>query len=328
MRDGGAALPRLTILGAIHADAMALLQARPDVEVNVVAEALAPRDRIAEAIAGTNAIVVRTAKLDAELLASAPDLKIVSRHGVGCDSVDVAWMSAQGLPVAITVGGNDRSVAEHALGMMLGLAKDFERQTDFTRRSDWSVRETHRGFDLEGRVLLILGHGRIGSRTAELALAFGMEVLAYDPYVDTYPPGVTRVTDLGQGLGRADIVSIHVPKYAETTPLVGAAQVAAMKPGAILINCARGGIADEVAVAGALRSGHLGGYGCDVYAEEPAGRDNPILSAPNTILTPHSAAMTPQGMRRMGMISAQNALDCLDGRLNPDMIFNRKELGL
>ncbi|MEM9140839.1 MAG: hydroxyacid dehydrogenase [Pseudomonadota bacterium] len=321
-------MPRLTILGAIHPDAMALLEARSDISVNIVAEALAERSQIAEAIAGTDAIVVRTAKLDAELLARAPDLEIVSRHGVGCDSVDVAWMSAQGLPVAITVGGNDRSVAEHALGMMLGLAKDFERQTDFTRRSDWSVRETHRGFDLEGRVLLVLGHGRIGSRTAELALAFGMEVLAYDPYVDAYPPGVRRVTDMAEGLGLADIVTIHVPKSPETTPLVGAAEVAAMRQGAILINCARGGIADEDAVAAALRSGHLAGYGCDVYAEEPAGPDNPVLSAPNTILTPHSAAMTPQGMRRMGMISVQNALDCLDGRLDPDMIFNRKELGL
>ena len=321
-------MPRLTILGAVHEDAMALLHARPDIEVNVVTQALAPRAEIEAAVAGTNAIVVRTAKIDAPLLRTAPDLKVVSRHGVGCDSVDVAWMSEQGLPVAIAVGGNDRSVAEHVLGMMLGLAKDFERQTDYTRRSDWTVRETHKGFDLEARTLLILGYGRIGSRTAELALAFGMEVLAYDPYVDTYAPGVNRVTDMADGLRRADIVTIHVPKYAETTPLMGSAAVAAMRPGAILINCARGGIADEAAVAAALRSGHLAGYGCDVFGEEPAGPDNPILAAPNTILTPHSAAMTPQGMRRMGMISVQNALDCLDGNLRPEMIFNRKELGL
>ena len=280
------------------------------------------------AVTGTNAIAVRTTKIDAPLLEMCPDLKIISRHGVGCDSVDVAWMSERDLPVAIAVGGNDRSVAEHALGMMLGLAKDFARQTDFTQRADWSVRETHKGFDLEGRTLLILGYGRIGTRTAELALALGMNVMAYDPYVDIYPSGVTRVNALKDGLADADIVSIHVPKYDQTTPLVGAAEIDIMRPGTILINCARGGIADEAAVAKALQDGHLGGYGCDVFNVEPAGPENPILAAPNTILTPHSAAMTPQGMRRMGMIGLQNVLDCFDGCLKPEMIFNRKELGL
>ena len=319
---------RLTILGAHHPDAMSLLTARSDIEVNVVEAALAPRGEIEAAVAGTNAIAVRTAKIDAPLLELCPDLKIVSRHGVGCDSVDVDWMSRRQLPVAITVGGNDRSVAEHALGMMLGLAKDFERQTEFTRRADWSVRETHKGFDLEDKTLLILGHGRIGSRTAELALAFGMKVFAYDPYVDAYPAGVTRVVNMTDALAMADIVTIHVPKYRETTPLVGTEEVTAMKPGAILINCARGGIADEPAVAKALHDGHLGGYGCDVFSVEPATSDNPILTAPNTILTPHSAAMTPQGMRRMGMIGLQNVLDCFDDCLKPEIIFNRKELGL
>ena len=210
--------------------------------------------------------------------------------------------------------------------MMLSLAKDFTRQTDYTRRSDWSVRETHKGFDLDERTLLIVGHGRIGSRVGELARAFGMRVLASDPHV-TVPEGIEQV-DLATGLAAADIVTVHVPKWPDTTPLIGAAQIAQMRPGAILINCARGGIVDEGPCAEALHSGHLGGYGCDVFSQEPAGPDNPILSVPNTILTPHSAAMTPQGMRNMGMISIQNVLDCLDGKLRPEMIFNRKELGL
>ncbi|MEM6662476.1 MAG: hydroxyacid dehydrogenase [Pseudomonadota bacterium] len=321
-------MPRLTILGSHHPDAMSLLDARPDVAVNVVPEALAPRDVIAEAIAGTDAIAVRTAKLDADLLDTAPDLKIVSRHGVGTDSVDVAHMSTRGLPVSITVGGNDRSVAEHTLGMMLGLAKDFERQTGCTRDADWSVRETHKAFDLDDRTLLIVGHGRIGSRVSQLALAFGMRVLAHDPYINDFPEGVGVASTLEQGLAEADIVTVHVPKNAETTGLIGTDAIAAMRPGAILINCARGGIADEAAVAEALHSGHLRGYGCDVFSVEPSGPDNPIHHAPNTILTPHSAAMTPQSMRRMGMIGIQNVLDCFDGKLRPEMIFNREELGL
>jgi len=321
-------LPRLTILGAVHPDAMALLDARPDVEVKIVADALAPRAEVEAAVAGAHAINVRTTRIDAPLLETCPELKIVSRHGVGCDSVDVDWMSARGLPVAITIGGNDRSVAEHTLGMMLGLAKDFTRQTEHTRRADWSVRESHKGFDLEDRTLLIVGHGRIGGRVGQLARAFGMRVLAHDPYIAGVPEGIERVPTLADGLVGADIVTIHVPKSPETTPLIGAAEIAAMKPGAILINCARGGIVAEAPCAKALHDGQLAGYGADVFSDEPAGPDNPILSAPNTILTPHSAAMTPQGMRRMGMLSIQNVLDCIDGCLKPEMVFNRQALGL
>lgn len=321
-------MTRLTILGAVHPDAMTLLDARPDIAVTVVANSLSPRAEIEAAVRGADAINVRTTPIDAPLLEMCPDLKIVSRHGVGCDNVDVAWMSRHRLPVAISVGGNDRSVAEHTLGMMLGLAKDFQRQTDAVRSADWSIRETHRGFDLEERTLLILGYGRIGRRVAELALAFGMRVFAYDPFVETYAAGVTRETDLSAALSRADIVSIHVPKKEDTAPLLGPAEISAIRPGAILINCARGGIAHEDAIAEALGTGHLAGYGSDVFSTEPAPKTNPILSAPNTLLTPHSAAMTPQGMRRMGMISIQNVLDCLDGCLKPEMVFNREALSL
>lgn len=321
-------MPRLTILGAIHPDGMALLDQRPDVDVTVVEATLPPRGAIEAAVRGTNAIEVRTARIDAPLLEMAPDLRIVSRHGVGCDSVDVDWMSARGLPVAISAGGNDRSVAEHTIGMMLGLARDFERQTAYTRRADWSVREAPRAYDLDGRTLLVVGHGRIGSRVAELARAFGMRVIARDPYVKRFPEWVEVAPSLGDGLAEADIVTVHTPRNPETIDLIGAPEIAAMRAGALLINCARGGIVNERAAADALHSGHLGGYGADVFDIEPADAANPVLTAPNTILTPHSAAMTPEGMRKMGMIAIQNVLDCFDGCLRPEMIFNRKELGL
>jgi len=321
-------VPRLTILGALHPDAMALLDARPDIEVTLVEDPHASQSEIAAAITGADAIEVRTATINAPLLDLAPDLKIISRHGVGCDSIDVAAMSARGLPVAIAVGGNDGTVAEHTLGMILGLAKDFERQTARVREADWSVRASPRGFDIEGRTLLVVGHGRIGSRVARLARAFGMRVIARDPYVDGFPAGIEVAETLEAGLAEADIVTVHTPKNPETIDLIGAPEIACMRPGAILINCARGGIVNEAAAAAALRSGQLGGYGCDVFSDEPVTADNPILGAPNTILTAHCAASTPEGMRRMGMIAIQNVLDCLDGCLRPDMIFNREELGL
>jgi len=321
-------MPRLTILGAVHPDAMALLAARPDIEVTLLEAAMPPRAEVEAAVAGTDAIEVRRVKIDAGLLELAPDLQVVSRHGVGCDSVDVAWMSERGRPVAIAAGGNDRAVAEHTLGMILGLARELERQTIATRNSDWSVATTLRSFDIEGRTLLVVGYGRIGSRVAELAQAFGMRVIARDPYVDDFAEGVEVAGTLEAGLREADIVTVHTPKTPETIDFIGAAEIATMPPGAILINCARGGLVNEAATAAALRSGHLGGFGCDVFTVEPAGPGNPLLAAPNTILTPHSAAMTPRSIRRMGMIAIQNVIDCFDGCLKPEMIFNRKELGL
>lgn len=319
-------MPRITVLGTHHPDAMALLAARPEFDVDVVVEALAPREEVLAAVKGTDALAVRVQKIDAPLLETCPDIRIVSRHGVGCDSVDVAWMTARGKPVAIAAGGNDRSVAEHTLGMMISLAREFDRLTGATRSSDWSVRGDLRAFDLDERTVLIVGHGRIGSRVAELARVFGMHVLVNDPYINA-PEGVESVS-LEQGLARADIVTVHCPKNAETVDLIGAEAIAAMRPGSILINCARGGIVNEPACAAALHDGHLRAYGCDVFSEEPAGPDNPILTAPNTILTPHSAAWSPQSMRRMGMIGIQNILDCFDGKLRPEMVFNAKELGL
>jgi D-3-phosphoglycerate dehydrogenase len=318
----------ITILGAFHPDAMALLAERPDVSVTVVEAAHAPRDEVAAAIRGANGIAVRTQRLDAELLASVPGLEIVSRHGVGCDSVDVEWMSARGLPVAIAAGANDRSVAEHTMGMMLALSRDLLRQTEALSRADWSVRASQRAFDLGGKTLLVVGYGRIGRRVAALGQAFGMRVVARDPYVGGLAPGILVAGTLEEGLAGADVVTLHVPLNAETRHMIDERAIAATRPGALLINCARGGIADEAAVARALGAGHLAGYGADVFDVEPVDPANPILGAPNVVLSPHTAASTPEGMRAMGMQTVRNVLDCFDGRLDPEMVFNRHELGL
>ncbi len=319
-------MKKLTILGAIHPDAMALAESRDDVSITLVHPNFTPRETLEWTARGAHGIAVRGARLDADLLGGIPELQIVTRHGVGCDTVAVDWMSANGKPVAIAVGGNDRAVAEHTLGMMLSLARDYKSLTQDCHDARWTPRAEVPSFDLQERTLLIVGHGRIGSRVAELARVFGMRVLVSDPYVNV-PEGVEPVS-LEQGVAEADIVTVHCFKNEETTGLIGADAIAAMKPGAILINCARGGIVDEDACAAALHSGHLRGYGCDVFSIEPMTPDNPILSAPNTILTPHSAATTPQGTRKMSLIGIQNVLDCFDGKLRPEMVFDRRELGL
>ncbi|MEL6998860.1 MAG: hydroxyacid dehydrogenase [Pseudomonadota bacterium] len=321
-------MKKLTILGSIHPDAMALAEARPDVEVTVAPGIHLPPDEILAVAEGAHAIGVRNAILRKDLLQQLPDLEIISRHGVGCDSIDVDWMSAHGKPVAIAVGGNDSSVAEHTLAMMLTLARDLANQHEGVAAADWAVRQRVRPFDIRGKTLLIVGFGRIGSRVAPLAKAFGMEVIAHDPYVTVTADGVEQVATLSEGLARADVVTVHTPLNAETRGLIGAQALATMPPGALLINNARGGICDETSVAEALISGHLAGHGVDVFDGEPVDPANPLLTAPNTLMTPHSASMTPQGMRAMATIMIQNILDHFDGRLSPTMVFNRKELGL
>lgn len=321
-------MKKLTILGAIHPDAMALAETRDDISITLVHPNFVERETLEWSTRGSSAIAVRGARLDADLLAGIQDLEIVSRHGVGCDTVAVDWMSANGKPVAIAVGGNDRSVAEHTLGMILSLSRDFIPQNEAMRHSDWNVRDRVAPSDINGQTILIVGFGRIGKRVAPLAQAFGLRVLAYDPYVDTYPEGIERVADLDSVLPDVDIVTVHTPLNEETRGIIGPAELTAMHPGSILINNARGGVCDEDAVAMALSSGHLGKYGTDVFSVEPATSDNPITTAPNALMTPHSASMTPQAMRAMGMIMIQNIFDQFDGRLKPEMVFNRKELGL
>ena len=321
-------MKKLTILGAIHPDAMALAQSRKDVSITVVHPLHVSRETLEWSTRGAHAVAVRAAALDADMLARIENLEIISRHGVGCDSIDVDWMSANGKPVAIAVGGNDRSVAEHTLGMILTLSRDLLAQNAALGDADWTVRSRVDPRDIEGETLLIAGYGRIGRRVAVLAQAFGMRVLAYDPYVEEYAEGVERITDLSQGLAEADAVTVHTPLNAETRGLIGAGELAAMRPGGILINNARGGICDEVSVAEALHSGHLRGHGVDVFDGEPVDPANPLLSAPNTLRTPHSASMTRQATRSMATIMIQNIFDCFDDRLRPEMVFNRKELGL
>ena len=321
-------MKKLTILGAIHPDAMALAESRDDVSITLVHPNRVPRETLEWSTRGAHAIAVRDSRLDSDLLAGIKGLEIVSRHGVGCDSVDVEWMSTNGKPVAIAAGANERTVAEHTLAMILTLARKLIPQHQAMCGTDWSVRDQVAPFDIEEKTLLIVGCGRIGRRVVPLAQAFRMQVIAYDPYVDSLPEGVSRADDLQSALQGADFVSVHTPLNDETRNIIGPAQLTAMPPGGILINNARGGICDEEAVAEALTTGHLAGYGTDVFSAEPVTPDNPILSAPNTLMTPHSASMTPQALRALGTIMIQNIFDHFDGCLKPERVFNRKELGL
>ena len=273
------------------------------------------------ALAETDAIVARVQKIGAEVFAAAPNLKVISRHGVGCDSIDLNAAKAAGVTVAISAGANDGAVAEHTMALMLAAAKRLREMGEITR-NDWSARTGRLSADLTGRKTLVLGYGRIGRRVAPLCRAFGMEVVLHDlRLTGAEKDGFAIAPTLEEGLKGAGALSVHVPLDETTRAMIGARELALMAPGALVVNAARGGIIDEDALTAAVRSGHVMGAATDVFSEEPVLKDNPLLALDDAILTPHSAAMSPESMRLMAVIAAENALAGVAGTLESGMIF-------
>jgi D-3-phosphoglycerate dehydrogenase len=320
-------MPHVVCLRAVHPEALEALRAAPGVTVEVLDPV--NEETVARAMPRAHAVIVRATRIDRAFLAHAPELRIVARHGVGYDAVDVPALTERGIPLTVTPDANAICVAEHALMLMLSTARGTAAYDRKTRALEWSTPPVPTTFDLNGRTVLVMGFGRIGGRVARLCKAFEMTVLVRDPFI---PPntikgaGFVPVKDLHAGLAAADIVTIHLPSSAETRGIVSAEFLAQMKPGAVLVNTARGTLVDEAALAGALRSGHLAAAGLDVFWDEPVRADNPLLAAPNVVLTPHSAAATEQGLRRMALSCADSILACFRGELDEEVVINREVL--
>lgn len=315
-------MPHMLIAGRLHPSGLALLGAAEGVTFDYVeatdAAAYVPLVGAAEAL------VIRTQPLTAEIIGRAPRLRVVSRHGVGYDSIDVAALSARGVPLAIVGAVNARSVAEHAMALMLACAKDLRAMDAAVRGDAWGLRDGYAGRELGGARLLILGYGRSGRLLARMAAGFDMEIDAFDPYVSAAEPPARLVGDLGAALAAADFVSVHAPKG--DRPALGAAEIARMKPGAILVNTARGGVVDEAALAAALREGRIAAAGIDVFGAEPPRAGEELTGLERVALTPHVAGLSREAMERMAVVSVQNALDFFAGRLDPALVVNRDAL--
>ena len=267
---------------------------------------------------------------EAEIKA-APHLKVIARHGVGYDLIDVAAATRARLPVMITGIANSPSVAEHALYLMLELAKRGLAFHSMVSENRWGQRMAH-GLpgDLFEKTVLIVGFGRIGTRLAKMCLALGMRVCIYDPYVDAT---TIRAADchpesnLNDALAKVDFVSINCPKNAETTSLISEKQFALMKPAAFIVNTARGGIIDEAALHIALTTGRIAGAGLDVLESEPPDLQNPLLKLPNVILQPHMAGVTREALDRMAISLVNNVLSVLDGHPDLNNVVNKEIYG-
>lgn len=313
------------VAGKIHQAGIALLQSRPEIETILVdpvtAEAYRPH------LAQADAVLIRTQPLTAADIAAAPRLRIVSRHGVGYDAVDVQALTARRIPLAIVGDVNSRAVAEHTLMLMLAAARRTVAHHLAATQGNWNERNRFDAVELDGKTLLVLGFGRIGRRVAELAQAFGMKIMAYDPYVaeDGFTTrGIVRVQSIAEALPLADVITVHLP--GGTGPAIGQSELHIMKAGSIIVNAARGGIIDEQALDQALRDRSIHAAALDVLSEEPPASDHPLINNPFVTISPHNAGLTEECAMRMSLAAAQNIIDCFDGRLSSNLVANADAL--
>ena len=317
-------MPHVLIAGKIHAAGLDLLRAAMDVSFDFVSEVSV--ESFLPYLAAADAILIRTQPLRETEIAKAPKLKIVSRHGVGYDAVDVAALNARRIPLAIVGDVNSRAVAEHTLMLMLSAARRTVAHDQASRGGEWNVRNRFETTELDGKTLLVIGFGRIGRRVADLARAFGMTVLAHDPFAKDLA-GAEAVASIDTALPRADYVSLHLPSMPGGA-VIGAREITLMKPSATIINAARGGLVDEAALDAALRESRLAAAALDTLADEPPKPGNPLLQNPKVTISPHSAGLTDECTARMAISAAQNILDCFAGKLDRKLVVNAEAIGL
>jgi D-3-phosphoglycerate dehydrogenase len=321
-------MPTVLLYDAIDPAGVALLRERA--EVRIVSVPANDRGALMAALPEADAAILRYYHFGRDAIAAAPRLRLIQRHGVGYDRVDVAAATERRIPVATVGEANSVTVAELTLYFMLAAAKQGLALDRATRAGDWASRETTLTIELYEKNALIIGFGRIGSRVAPRCRAFGMTVHVCDPYVSETTIRdncCIPVRDFRAVLPEMDFVTVHTPLTPETNRLFDRATLARMKPGAVLINTARGQIADNDAVAEALDRGALFAAGFDVFEPEPPGTLHPLVRHQRTVLTPHAAALTRECNRRTSIRCARNALDAIDGRLDPSYVVNPAALG-
>ena len=309
---------KIFITQTLSQGARALLNQRDDIELVEFPNLISAKDfeALLKSHAPVHGVALGATAFGETELEASKDMKVVTRIGVGYDAVDVPALSRRKVPLMVAGSANSPSVAEQALFMMLMLAKRAIEMDTMVKEGTWPHRLGKLPFDLYGKTVLIVGFGRIGTRTARRCLAMEMNVLVYDPYKgadNNKAAGCQPVSDLDAALPRADFVTLHCPKTAETVGLMNAARIARMKPRAYLVNTARGGIVVEKDLYDALASGRLAGAGLDVFEQEPPPTSNPLFALPNVITAPHVAGVTVEAVDRMSEQTARNLLSALDG---------------
>jgi D-3-phosphoglycerate dehydrogenase len=274
-------------------------------------------EAIAADVVDCEAILARTAPFSAGVLEAGKKLKVISRHGVGYDNIDVAKATELGIWVTFAPESNANTVAEHTIGCILALARNFVQLDMETRAGNWGIRDKLLGTDLAGKVLGIVGLGKIGRRVAQKASqGLDMKVVGYDPFLkpEQIAEFATPVVSMDGVFSLADFVTLHVPGGASTRGIVDKTMFEIMKKTAFLINASRGDVVVEADLIEALRNGTIAGAAIDVYEKEPPEKDNPLMGMSNVLLTPHNASQTRECMVRMALHAAQGIDEVLSGR--------------
>lgn len=306
---------RILIADKLDDEGLVVLRA----EAEVVERPTITQEELEQAIGEFDALVVRSRpQVTAAVLqagAAGGRLRVVGRAGVGVDNIDVNAATENGVTVVNAPTGNTVAAAEHAVAMLLALARHIPQADQSMRAGEWK-RSKFMGTEVRGKRLGLLGLGRIASLVAERCKSFGMEVVAHDPYVGKeYAANLgVQLVEFDELLRSADFISLHVPATAQTRGLFGAAELQACKPGVLIVNCARGGVINEAALNDALNGGHVGGAALDVYEQEPP-TDSPLLGNPKVVLTPHIAGSTHEAQRQVALDVAEQVVDVLEGRL-------------
>ena len=311
------------LLGKIHEDAMQLLRSHQELTYEVLDHS--SDDELPIKLQQADALIVRTAKLSPEILKKATQLRVVARHGVGYDNVPVDVLSQNKTPLATTGDANAVTVAEHTFYLILTLAKRGREFDTAVRDGEWESRNTLQGSELFGKYLLLVGFGRIGREVGKRALAFGMQLHVYDPYVDEQQvgaAGAVYVKDLDTFLPKTDFLSLHLPYTPKNHHIIGHEELRALPSSAYIINTARGGLIDENELFKALESGNLAGAGLDCFEQEPPSKNLKLLNSEKVIVSPHNASLTAECTRRLGLVCVENVVDALTGCLKKERVVN------
>jgi len=274
-------------------------------------------DALLAAVAESDALITRSGTaVTPELVNAGSRLRIIGRAGVGLDNVDVDACTQRGILVINAPTANIMSATEHTMAMLLALCRNIPEAHASVKRGEWT-RSKFMGIELDGKTLGVIGLGRIGSRVTARARGFNMRVLAYDPYIadSVFERFNAQRVTLDELLAQSDFITVHTPMTDETRGMIGAAEIAKMKDGVVVLNIARGGIYDETALADALNSGKIGGAAIDVYVEEPPGKDHPLLNAKNIVLSPHIGANTIEAQDRVAVQTAEMVVEALRGSI-------------
>ena len=296
----------ILVTGKIPTEALELLKSNSQFQVSYLPGLSSSELEVA--IASAHGLIVRTETLVTEaLLKKAPHLKVICRAGIGTDNIDVVACVGRGIVVMNTPAANRISTAEHTFGLILSLAKKIPQATALLKSGQWN-QDKMIGVEISGKTLGIIGLGNIGQRVAPRAQAFGMKVIAADPYLDASIAKSLNIPlmpheEVG---GKADFVTLHVPLNDETTEMVDDEFLRNMKRGSFLINASRGKVVNSSALASALKSGHLGGAALDVFETEPLAKESPLLGLENIILTPHVAGKSKESVQAMGLMAAES----------------------